>query len=102
MGKIVGKEKIYEQVRILDSNRCIRCGSYEGVQVHHIIPRSKCGKHTLDNLMCLCHNCHMGIHDGKVNMYELLNRLSRLKSFRWNEALGYYKVIYEKRKGYQL
>lgn len=33
-------------------------------EVHHILPISKGGTHSRDNLMCLCRSCHNKIHTG--------------------------------------
>lgn len=49
-----------------DSFRCVFCGrspaTEVGVQLHmdHIIPYSKCGKSTVDNLQTLCLECNLG------------------------------------------
>jgi 5-methylcytosine-specific restriction endonuclease McrA len=47
-----------------DGGRCVLCGNSkkEGVKLHvdHILPRSKGGKDTLDNLQTLCQPCNLG------------------------------------------
>jgi 5-methylcytosine-specific restriction endonuclease McrA len=47
-----------------DGGRCVLCGNSkkEGVKLHvdHIVPRSKGGKDTLDNLQTLCQPCNLG------------------------------------------
>jgi 5-methylcytosine-specific restriction protein A len=35
---------------------------YLTLQIHHIVPRSKGGADTIDNLVALCPNCHCTIH----------------------------------------
>jgi hypothetical protein len=95
-------KQTYKKVRELDGNKCRRCGSYNGVQVHHVIPRSKLGKHVVENLMCLCVTCHHGVHNGQLSMFSILDKLLKSKDFRWVEAYNYYEAIYEKRKGYVL
>lgn len=42
-----------------DSNRCQRCGSKRDLECHHIIPIWKGGTHHPNNLITLCHKCHM-------------------------------------------
>ena len=43
--------------------RCLQEGRMTPVQeVHHILPVSKGGRHTQDNLMSLCKSCHNKIH----------------------------------------
>jgi len=51
-----------ERIRSRDDNRCIRCGSFENVnlQVHHVIP----GESTEENLATLCFDCHLEAHGG--------------------------------------
>lgn len=47
-----------------DGGRCVLCGDSkkDGVKLHvdHILPRSKGGKDTLDNLQTLCQPCNLG------------------------------------------
>lgn len=56
-----------------DGYRCRMCGgasntgSFEGLHVHHIIPKTNNGSHDMDNLITLCKRCHKttkGIHKG--------------------------------------
>lgn len=46
---------IYER----DHNRCRKCGSRYNLEIDNIIPISKGGKSTMDNLQTLCHNCNV-------------------------------------------
>lgn len=41
-----------------DENQCLRCGSCEDLEIHHIIPHSQGGSDKMQNLAALCHNCH--------------------------------------------
>lgn len=42
---------------------CAVCGSTSGrIERHHIVPRSRGGPDTDDNLVPLCHSCHQGHH----------------------------------------
>ena len=70
-------------VLIRDGKKCTRegCFSKPPLHVHHIIPISKGGKHTLDNLITLCESHHSlqpgpghasiarRLHNGKTNRY---------------------------------
>jgi hypothetical protein len=40
------------------------CGETKDLDIHHILPISKGGSHSLDNLICLCHSCHRDRHGG--------------------------------------
>jgi 5-methylcytosine-specific restriction endonuclease McrA len=39
--------------------RCIYCGSYKNLSVDHVIPVSKGGKNTWNNLVCACITCNV-------------------------------------------
>lgn len=41
---------------------CACCGSKKALELHHIIPISMGGKDEYYNLIYLCHNCHMQMH----------------------------------------
>ena len=43
--------------RILDSS-CAECGSTESIQVDHIVPLSRGGRHSIGNLQPLCSRCN--------------------------------------------
>lgn len=47
--------------RILEKykNKCVFCGSNENLQVDHIIPLSRNGKHDEDNMQILCKMCNL-------------------------------------------
>jgi 5-methylcytosine-specific restriction endonuclease McrA len=47
------------------------CGK-QCVDVHHLIPRSKGGKDTIENLMGLCRDCHHEVHFGTKLKNEYL------------------------------
>ena len=59
-GKVSNKMRfsIYER----DGYRCCKCGftdRYANLEIDHIIPISKGGKSTYDNLQTLCHKCNV-------------------------------------------
>jgi len=57
-----------QQVRWRDRDRCRVCRSTLGVQVHHIVYRSRGGDHSTENLVCLCFNCHRDVHDHRLTI----------------------------------
>lgn len=62
-----------------DEGLCVICGSVAD-EVHHIVFRSQLGKSNLENLACLCRECHSmahGIHAKEIRQY-LQERNSQL------------------------
>ena len=55
------------RIRVLgrDGWRCQECGSMEGLEVHHMNPRSHLGDDVVDNLISLCVSCHGKRHGGR-------------------------------------
>jgi 5-methylcytosine-specific restriction endonuclease McrA len=41
-----------------DGNKCVYCGSKENLTLDHIIPKSRGGTHTWDNLVTACMKCN--------------------------------------------
>ncbi len=56
------------QVMRRDSGRCVVSGCKHAtfVDVHHLVPRADGGKHTADNLVCLCGGHHRAVHEGRL------------------------------------
>ena len=42
-----------------DNYQCQQCGSYSYLELDHIIPRSRGGATSYENLQVLCHGCNM-------------------------------------------
>ena len=51
-----------ERQRLL-SSPCAECGSTEKIQIDHIIPISRGGRHSIGNLQSLCASCNMAKSD---------------------------------------
>jgi hypothetical protein len=54
---------------------CAWCGE-KLTERHHIIEFSQGGKHSSENLILLCPNCHTQVHRNEINTNELLLRKS--------------------------
>ncbi len=51
--------KIRYEVYRRDGGKCVTCGSSDNIQFDHVLPFSKGGAHTLENLQLLCQNCNL-------------------------------------------
>lgn len=67
-------------VLIRENRKCFKCNKlillYESYHIHHIQPLSKKGNNDLNNLVCLCFNCHKNEH--KYNKYFFSNQKNYL------------------------
>ena len=55
-------------VRERDMDRCRVCTATRGIEVHHVVYRSRGGGHETANLVCLCGECHRRVHAGKIKL----------------------------------
>ena len=55
-----------------DDYTCQNCGAEGGphgdveLHAHHIVPKSRGGSHSLNNLTTLCYSCHNAVHDHHI------------------------------------
>ncbi len=56
--------------RARDYETCQACGSKEKVEGHHIFDHQYSGAASLDNIITLCHKCHVNVHNGKMNIFK--------------------------------
>jgi hypothetical protein len=61
-------------VRQRDGFGCVFCGSFI-FELHHIVPFSEGGEHTIDNLVCLCPNHHEQFHKKFIGNCVLKSRI---------------------------
>ena len=54
-------------------HRCAipRCREIIEVDIHHIVPWSKCKEHNYENLIALCPNCHRLTDKGRIDRKSL-------------------------------
>ena len=74
------KELMYKR----DGHRCRSCNSSENLTPHHVIFRSQLGPDDLENLICLCINCHNAVHDRflLIKSVDGAVKFTRLKNWR--------------------
>lgn len=59
--------ELWSSVYSRDRGACLRCCETQGkLDAHHRLPRSRGGKDELENLILLCHRCHMAVHEHRV------------------------------------
>ena len=51
--------KLRAEVFRRDNHLCLKCGAEDGLSIDHIVPVSKGGQNTLDNLQTLCMPCNI-------------------------------------------
>lgn len=62
--------------------KCSICGWDEcACDIHHILPKKQNGTNDLENLVCLCPNCHRKAHNNLISIEELKN--NSFKTFDW-------------------
>ena len=55
--------KVRYQVFMRDDGKCVFCGSNINIEFDHVIPFSKGGAHTVDNIRVLCQDCNRSRSD---------------------------------------
>ena len=81
-------------VDVRDGHRCRICNDYEGadIQHHHIVYRSRGGKHTTANLISLCATCHLVlVHGGHFKLSgdaDARDRFGRLSGVTVEKRTG--------------
>lgn len=65
--------KVRKEVKERDCDCCIFCGSTYGVQICHIVPRSRGGLGIPQNLVCGCISCHAKM-DQSTQRQAMLDR----------------------------
>ena len=56
--------------RARDNETCQACGSKKKIQGHHIFDHQFSGAASADNIVVLCHDCHMKAHSGKLDLLK--------------------------------
>lgn len=71
-GPFLKRKRIHSRANqntVRDRKKCENCFTRKGpFEVHHIKHRSLGGDDALENLSCLCVECHRGHHDGRIKL----------------------------------
>lgn len=61
--------KIQKEVKAYEAYQCLVCGKVGGKMAgHHLIYYSQGGPANLNNMACLCSECHAKYHKGELNI----------------------------------
>jgi len=59
-------KELQEKILKRDGYRCVICNGSSGIQIHHIIKRSKKRLDTPNNLIVLCYKHHNAVETNKI------------------------------------
>lgn len=65
--RIIVPKDLRNQVFIRDKNKCLRCGSEERLEIHHIDENP--ANNSINNLIILCRTCHRPFHTHLCTKY---------------------------------
>ena len=89
------RDHILENLKLRFGNRCSLCGAEDvPLHLHHIVPLSEGGEHSLENLRLVCPNCHQETHKGLREfdfvryLFQLLQLNKQFRNVRTQEGFG--------------
>lgn len=62
--------EVKRAVRARDGYRCVICDHKDSLHLHHVKPVAEGGPNATGNLVTLCANCHMAVHQGLVKVKQ--------------------------------
>lgn len=99
-GKVEIPRDVQKEVFERYGGRCIKCGSTEDIQYHHWVPVKRGGTDDADNIVLLCHNCHVGLHFAKrVCLDDKIQTGGRPSKVSCEEAEGTFWRFYNEEIG---
>ena len=78
-GRLSGFKDVHEAVSYQQEGKCLLCEKEDIDHYHHIVPKSKSGSNTLDNLAGLCLCCHEKVHKDVAAFKKLESKKQGLK-----------------------
>jgi 5-methylcytosine-specific restriction endonuclease McrA len=88
MKRDTAEKKAYRAAKLVmykrDGYRCRSCNSSDSLTPHHIVFRSQLGPDDVDNLLTLCIQCHIAVHDRflLIDVTDGAVRFIRVKGWR--------------------
>lgn len=78
-------QKVREQIKRRDNYECQMCGTPYGLEIHHVVERSRGGRGVLTNGVTLCWKCHQNVqtHQKLIEEWQ--------KKFEARYGPGYYR-----------
>lgn len=77
------KPQTYRAVFDRDGGKCVLCGRTDGLEMHHVIYRSRGGTGEEHNLVLLCKQDHMAAHRSREIRKQLEEHMKRLYPDKW-------------------
>lgn len=76
--------------------KCLNCGTTEHIEWHHIVPLACGGTNNKENIIPLCHCCHMAVHHGMdvLHYSNNANRGGRPSKAELDSKVGKYLDMY--------
>lgn len=62
--------KVQKAGKDRDLNTCQVCGSTDHVEGHHLFDYAFGGAADEDNIITLCHDCHVKAHKGLIDLFK--------------------------------
>lgn len=79
--------ELRKRVLEADDYRCVNCGQYHNLEVHHIVPLNSGGTNRQTNLCNLCSSCHSRSH-GKRPADPPASKAPATQSTRWVPSMA--------------
>lgn len=73
-GPLKGFDSVEDAVCDEQHGKCLLCEAQKIVHYHHLVPRSKGGSNTLENIAGLCEECHDMVHTDEAKKVELAEK----------------------------
>jgi len=88
------------------NHRCAYCNSEEDLTIDHIVPQSKGGSDTTENVVCCCKSCNQSkSHDNWKDWYEqqeFFSEQRKTEIIKWMKSKDETRIVYPSRRNFAL